>query len=76
MVKSTVMDLKDMLGEVSRTCPLDYRTRAINHRGFYSKIIIWGLRLSHKKANKKCILAYNLRGAATNGERPLVAGLQ
>ena len=25
-----------------------YRTRAINHRGFYTKIIILGFRLSHK----------------------------
>jgi len=27
---------------------ITYRTRAINRRGFYSKIIILGFRLSHK----------------------------
>ena len=27
---------------------LEYRTRAINRRGFYSIIVIWGFRLSLK----------------------------
>ena len=32
--------------------PSVYRTRAINHRGFYSKITILALKLPHKKRIK------------------------
>ena len=31
---------------------LDYRTRAINHRGFYSNITILAMKLPHKKCTK------------------------
>ena len=36
----------------------NYRTRAINHRGFYSKITILALKLSHKKRIK---IAFQLK---------------
>ena len=31
---------------------IDYSTRSINHRGFYSKIIILALKLAHKNCIK------------------------
>jgi len=50
-----------------------YRTRAINRRSYYSRIIVLESRLPHKNRIKKCVLAWKVRGAATNWERLLMA---
>ena len=54
----------------------DYRSRAIAGRGHNSKIAFLAIKLPHKKQIKKLFLAWNLRGAATNRERPVVARLR
>ena len=53
----------------------EYRKRAINHRGYYSKIMFLALRLSHKK-RIKMLFSLKSWGAAINQERPLLVRLR